>query len=119
MRILTQVQHLLRYALTAVLIAVLMVYRYGISPLLHMIAPGSGCRFQPSCSNYALQAIREHGPFSGTWLAAKRVAQCHPWGGHGYDPVPDSCSCAKHQDPQHPSLLEPVHTKKSHHQAHP
>jgi len=119
MTILSQVQHLVRQAVKALLVALLMAYRYAVSPLLHMIAPGSGCRFEPSCSDYALQAVRRHGPLSGSWLAAKRVARCHPWGGHGYDPVPDSCSCAQEQDHQHPSLLKPAHAEKRHHQAHP
>ncbi|MDH8702271.1 putative membrane protein insertion efficiency factor [Dysgonomonadaceae bacterium PH5-43] len=58
-------------------------YRACISPL----TPAS-CRFTPSCSAYALEAIKKHGPLKGTWLATKRICKCHPWGGHGYDPVP-------------------------------
>lgn len=46
------------------------------------------CRFAPSCSSYAIEAIQAHGAFKGAWLAARRIARCHPWGGHGYDPVP-------------------------------
>jgi putative membrane protein insertion efficiency factor len=49
----------------------------------------SPCRFDPSCSTYALEALERHGALRGTWLAVKRVARCHPWGGHGWDPVPD------------------------------
>ena len=45
-------------------------------------------RFTIDCSQYAMEALREHGAFRGTWLAAKRIGRCHPWGGHGYDPVP-------------------------------
>jgi uncharacterized protein len=55
----------------------------------------TGCRFVPSCSEYAVQAVEEHGTLRGGWLAVKRIARCHPWGGHGVDPVPDrrvSCS---------------------------
>lgn len=59
------------------------LYRYTISPFL-----GNNCRFQPSCSVYAIEALRAHGAFKGTWLAARRIARCHPWGGTGYDPVP-------------------------------
>lgn len=46
------------------------------------------CRFQPSCSAYAITALRRYGALRGSWLAAKRLARCHPWGGCGYDPVP-------------------------------
>ena len=46
------------------------------------------CRYTPTCSQYAIEAIRKHGIFKGGWLAAKRIARCHPWGGSGHDPVP-------------------------------
>ena len=46
------------------------------------------CRFTPTCSQYAIEAIRKYGPINGCWLAAKRIGRCHPWGGSGYDPVP-------------------------------
>ncbi|MEM8793809.1 MAG: membrane protein insertion efficiency factor YidD [Pseudomonadota bacterium] len=49
---------------------------------------GRNCRFQPTCSAYALEALEVHGPFYGSWLAAKRIFRCRPGGGHGYDPVP-------------------------------
>ena len=58
-------------------------YRRFISPL----TPPS-CRFVPTCSEYAIEAITKHGPFKGTWLAIKRVLRCRPGGGSGYDPVP-------------------------------
>lgn len=58
-------------------------YRYCISPML----PRS-CRFTPTCSQYALEALRKHGPIKGIYLTIKRLLRCHPWGGSGYDPVP-------------------------------
>ncbi len=58
-------------------------YRNCISPL----TPPS-CRFTPTCSEYALEALRKHGPIRGTYLAVRRILRCHPWGGSGYDPVP-------------------------------
>ncbi|MDP6345636.1 MAG: membrane protein insertion efficiency factor YidD [Alphaproteobacteria bacterium] len=60
-----------------------LVYRYALSPLLPM-----SCRFTPGCSEYALEALARHGARRGGWLTAKRLARCHPWGGHGHDPVP-------------------------------
>ena len=59
------------------------IYRSGISPLL---APA--CRYTPSCSAYAEEAVRKYGAFKGSWLAIRRLSRCHPWGGSGYDPVP-------------------------------
>ncbi len=50
---------------------------------------GHGCRFQPTCSAYALEAIEKHGGIKGAWLAARRIGRCHPWGGSGIDDVPD------------------------------
>lgn len=58
-------------------------YRLVASPWV-----GNGCRFLPSCSAYALEALETHGAWRGGWLALRRVARCHPWGGHGHDPVP-------------------------------
>ncbi|MBD5607747.1 MAG: membrane protein insertion efficiency factor YidD [Desulfovibrio sp.] len=59
------------------------VYQRVISPLLP-----PACRYFPTCSSYAIEAILIHGALKGSWLAIKRLARCHPWGGHGYDPVP-------------------------------
>jgi putative membrane protein insertion efficiency factor len=59
------------------------LYQYLLSPLLPM-----ACRYTPTCSEYAVMAIRKHGLLKGWWLAIKRIGRCHPWGGSGYDPVP-------------------------------
>ncbi|AKO45199.1 membrane protein insertion efficiency factor YidD [[Haemophilus] ducreyi] len=61
-------------------------YRYAISPLI-----GPRCRFYPSCSTYAVQAIKVHGALRGGWLAIKRICRCHPWNEGGKDPVPACC----------------------------
>ncbi|HPR08546.1 MAG TPA: membrane protein insertion efficiency factor YidD [Denitromonas sp.] len=67
----------------SLLLALLKVYRYAISPML-----GSNCRFVPSCSEYAVEAINRYGALRGSWLATKRVSRCHPWCNGGHDPVP-------------------------------
>lgn len=66
-----------------ILILPIKFYKFAISPLL----PPT-CRFTPSCSQYAIEALRKHGPFKGSFLTIKRLLRCHPWGGSGYDPVP-------------------------------
>lgn len=65
------------------------VYKYALSPLLHAM-PGSvgGCRFQPTCSEYAAIAVAEHGVVAGTWMAFRRILRCHPFHRGGFDPVP-------------------------------
>jgi putative membrane protein insertion efficiency factor len=67
-----------------VLMILIRVYQWTLSPML-----GARCRFYPSCSCYAHEAIERHGALAGTWLAAKRLARCHPFAAGGYDPVPD------------------------------
>lgn len=74
---------LARRVATAPLVLLVRFYQICISPL-----KPSCCRFTPTCSQYALEALRKHGVFKGTWLAIKRILRCHPWGGSGYDPVP-------------------------------
>lgn len=69
--------------LTEVLSAPIIFYRRFVSPF----TPPS-CRFTPTCSQYALEALRKHGPFKGLYLTVRRILRCHPWGGSGYDPVP-------------------------------
>jgi uncharacterized protein len=65
------------------LILLARAWQYGPSQVM----PPS-CRFVPSCSQYAIEALQKHGTIKGGWLATKRLLRCHPWGGHGYDPVP-------------------------------
>ena len=77
------VWHYIKQGLSWVLIAPIRFYQIAISPLL-----GPSCRYTPTCSQYAKEAIIKHGPFKGLWLAVRRILRCHPWGGSGYDPVP-------------------------------
>lgn len=62
---------------------IIRIYQIFISPLF-----GASCRYTPTCSQYGLLAIKKYGPFKGGWLTLKRIGRCHPWGGHGHDPVP-------------------------------
>lgn len=73
----------LTWLLAQLFIGIIRLYKSVISPIL----PPS-CRYTPTCSTYSLQAIQKYGPFKGGWLAIKRITSCHPWGGHGHDPVP-------------------------------
>ncbi|HEX2575359.1 MAG TPA: membrane protein insertion efficiency factor YidD [Aquihabitans sp.] len=62
----------------------------------------SPCRYQPSCSAYAVEALEAHGAGCGTWLAVRRIGRCHPWGGQGWDPVPQPAGPVDHTaDPHH------------------
>ncbi len=74
---------------SSVLIFTIRLYRWTVSPVLvFLFGSGGGCRFTPSCSQYAVDAIRSQGALTGGWLAAKRVCRCHPWGDCGQDPAP-------------------------------
>jgi len=65
-------------------------YQLTISPLqTFLFGPTGGCRFTPTCSQYALEAVHRHGAIAGGWLAMKRICRCHPWGESGPDPVPE------------------------------
>ena len=68
----------------AALLGLIRLYQLTLSPWL-----GARCRYQPTCSNYAAEALTRHGVRRGVWLAAKRLGRCHPWGRSGYDPVPE------------------------------
>lgn len=91
-----------------VLILLLRGYRFAISPLY-----GQVCRYHPSCSAYALQAVTEHGSLRGSWLAFRRVLRCHPWAEGGYDPVPPAAASSTHDhDHGGPTTTEPSSAPK-------
>lgn len=75
--------------MTRLLLDLIAFYRRWLSPALHVISPG-GCRYAPTCSEYAATAIDLHGPLRGSWLALRRLLRCHPFARGGYDPVPFS-----------------------------
>ena len=68
---------------TSPLLLLLRGYQLILSPLL-----GSNCRYMPTCSQYAIESLKKFGLIKGTFLTVKRIGKCHPWGGHGYDPIP-------------------------------
>ncbi len=74
---------------SSILILAIRAYRLVISPAqLFLFGPAGGCRYQPTCSAYAVAAIQTHGAWRGSYLTAGRLCRCHPWGGGGHDPVP-------------------------------
>ena len=75
---------MLNKIVTLPLIIVIRVYQLIISPML-----GSNCRFTPTCSEYSIESFKSHGLIKGLFLTIKRIGKCHPWGGHGYDPIPN------------------------------
>ncbi|MEA4866906.1 MAG: membrane protein insertion efficiency factor YidD [Rikenellaceae bacterium] len=79
----TKLKKILKKILILPFLLLIKCYQYCISPL----KPPS-CRYTPTCSSYAAEALKKHGPFKGLWLAVKRILSCNPWGGSGYDPVP-------------------------------
>jgi putative membrane protein insertion efficiency factor len=79
---------------STILRAAITVYQWTLVPVL-----GANCRYEPSCSAYAHEALGTHGALAGSWLALRRIGRCHPWGGSGYDPVPP---CHHNTDP-HPA----------------
>ena len=66
------------------------LYQLAVSPYLAM-----SCRYHPTCSSYAREAIMKHGAIAGGWMGLRRIARCHPWGGAGHDPVPKTCNTTK------------------------
>jgi hypothetical protein len=78
-----RIRTILFYLIGGPLIVLIRIYQWVISPMI-----GPKCRYQPTCSHYAVEALKKHGPFRGFWLAIRRISRCHPWGGSGWDPVP-------------------------------
>jgi putative membrane protein insertion efficiency factor len=74
---------LLRKIVIKILVGMVRLYQGMISPYL-----GAKCRYEPTCSAYAVEALNKHGVLKGGWLSTKRICSCHPWGGKGFDPVP-------------------------------
>jgi len=70
-------------AIEWLMILLIRFYQQAISPYLR-----PSCRYTPTCSQFYIEAVKKHGPFRGSYLGIKRILRCHPWGGHGYDPVP-------------------------------
>ncbi|MCB0380992.1 MAG: membrane protein insertion efficiency factor YidD [Flavobacteriales bacterium] len=73
----------LKSVVSKLFILMIRFYQLSISPIL-----GQNCRYDPTCSQYSIEAINKYGPFKGGWIGLKRILSCHPWGGHGHDPVP-------------------------------
>lgn len=84
-----------------ILIGAVRLYQVAVSPWTP-----PACRFTPTCSTYAIEALQRHGAGRGVWLTVRRLAQCHPWGGYGYDPVPphgaagERASCDREEGPR-------------------
>lgn len=73
----------MKWFFSKIFIILIRFYQLSISPIF-----GQNCRYTPTCSQYGIDAIKKHGAFYGGWLGLKRIFSCHPWGGHGHDPVP-------------------------------
>lgn len=69
--------------MSKIFIVIIRFYQLSISPIL-----GQNCRYTPTCSQYSIEALNKYGPIKGGWLSLKRIFSCHPWGGHGHDPIP-------------------------------
>lgn len=88
---------LVSHLLVLLLKGLILVWQWVLSPVL-----GANCRYEPSCSRYAAEALSRHGPVRGGWLATRRILSCNPWGGAGFDPVPDARhDCNEHNETPH------------------
>ncbi len=96
--------------LVQVLRALILVWQWILSPVL-----GANCRYEPSCSRYAEEALTRHGLLRGSWLAARRVFSCNPWGGAGLDPVPAHLTCdgTHHHEHEHDGHGAAMPTRRS------
>ena len=95
-------------ATTTLLVGLVRLYRLTLSPAKTFVCgPLAQCRFTPGCSEYALEALQTHGAAAGSWLAAKRICRCHPWGACGPDPVPEKAESGKQKAE---GLLAPAHS---------
>lgn len=93
---------MLSRAITHLIRLLIRFYQRFLSPALKVaFGPHSGCRYQPTCSHYFLQAVEVHGPLRGSWMGLRRILRCHPWGGFGEDPVPPRTH--SHQSSNHHS----------------
>jgi putative membrane protein insertion efficiency factor len=88
--------------ITRLLLLPIRLYQRLISPVL-----GPHCRFAPTCSQYAVEALQAHGPLRGSWLAVRRISRCHPWNPGGHDPVPPAGASSATMDPTTSLTLEP------------
>lgn len=88
--------------LVLLLKGLILIWQWGLSPVL-----GTNCRYEPSCSHYAAEALSRHGALRGSWLTARRILSCNPWGGAGYDPVPDAAhDCGEHDNIPHGAAVQ-------------
>jgi putative membrane protein insertion efficiency factor len=97
-----------------ILIVGVKLYRWVLSPVkTALFGPLGRCRFEPSCSAYALEALQTHGAMKGSWLAVRRLCRCHPWGDFGPDPVPPKCGMS-HPSTPHSAFRTPHSARTPH-----
>jgi putative membrane protein insertion efficiency factor len=98
-----------------ILVLLVRLYRCTLSPAkIFLFGPLAQCRFEPSCSQYALTAVKTHGAISGSWLAVKRICRCNPYGGCGHDPVPPAQLPGETPELQSPMAASDLNTAAAH-----